>query len=329
MILSPGWRAAGFGAALFFLIGIQLPYLPVWMEEARGLSGVQITAIVSAATLLRVIVGPLLAAEAERSGLRRKLIQLSLVMATGYGFLTQMQGFGTIALFAIVIYVSWGVLNPLTEALLLASTKTGQPDYGRARSLASAVFVVASLATGIIGACVRAGGHCLCADRLCCFVGRRYPAACSTPKGSATGAGPGGNRARWVFALPQPAACIGLPCGGFYSRGACLLLQSWVQCLAEPGDWRSAYRCALVDGGCCGGRFAGGLWCCVCSLDARCAHSAGRSWCGGALDTDGLCAGAGRYFTRCNACMHSPLRQPISGGFDFCPKSSLNLKSPL
>ena len=148
--MSRNWRATGFGVALYLLVGANLPFLPVWMESERGLSGGQISAIIAAATLIRIFAGPMIAAEAERRGLRRVLGALALVTLLSY--IALFPG-GPILLAAILLvgtYVMWGVLSPLTEGLLIASTQEGRPDYGVARALASAGFIVSSLLVGAL-----------------------------------------------------------------------------------------------------------------------------------------------------------------------------------
>jgi len=153
--MSRSWRATLFGVALYLLVGANLPYLPIWMEETRGLSGSEISAIIAAATLIRIFAGPMIATEAERRGLRSALGALSLITFLAYVALVPNSPILLATLLLIVTYVAWGVLGPLTEGLLLAGTQDARPDYGVARALASASFIVSSLG---VGALVRAMG---------------------------------------------------------------------------------------------------------------------------------------------------------------------------
>jgi len=51
--MNTAWRATLFAVGLYLLVGANLPYLPVWLEEGRGFSGGQISAMVAIATLIR------------------------------------------------------------------------------------------------------------------------------------------------------------------------------------------------------------------------------------------------------------------------------------
>lgn len=148
--MNAAWRATAFGAALYLLVGANLPYLPVWLEEARGFSGWQISAMIAAATLVRIVAGPLIAASAEQGGLGRPLRQLALVSLFAFGALIPETPVGFVAVLVMLTYVVWGALAPLTEALLLAGTKDARPDYGMARAIASSCFIIASLGTGAL-----------------------------------------------------------------------------------------------------------------------------------------------------------------------------------
>lgn len=153
--MSSAWRVTAFGAALFFLVGANLPYLPVWLEDGRGFKGWQISGVVALATLIRIFVGPLIAARAEQDGLSKTLCQLSLVFLLAYGAMVPSSPTIVVAALVTVTYLVWGALAPLTEALLLAGTRNQRPDYGVARALASSSFIIASLA---VGALVRSHG---------------------------------------------------------------------------------------------------------------------------------------------------------------------------
>ena len=148
--MNANTRATLFGMALFLLVGANLPFLPVWMETERGLSGGQISAIIAAATLIRIFAGPMIAAEAERRGLRAVLGMLALMTMLSYLALFPGGPLLLAATLLICTYVSWGVLSPLSEGLLLASTQEGRPDYGVARALGSASFIVSSLGVGAL-----------------------------------------------------------------------------------------------------------------------------------------------------------------------------------
>ncbi|MEO1476276.1 MAG: MFS transporter [Pseudomonadota bacterium] len=148
--MSPAWRATAFSAALFLLVGANLPYLPVWLEKARGFSGTEISAIAAAGMLIRVFAGPLAAGRAETSGLARTLLHMSIVLVLAYAVVVPDSPKAMVAAAIMVASIAWGTVMPLTETLLLSSTKDVRPDYGVARSLSSAAFILASLSLGVL-----------------------------------------------------------------------------------------------------------------------------------------------------------------------------------
>ncbi len=148
--MNRNWRATLFAAALYLLVGANLPFLPVWMEAERGLSGGEISAIIALATVIRIFAGPMVAAEAERRGLRVVLGVLALVTMLSYVALYPDGSLGLAAMLLVLTYITWGVLSPLSESLLMAGTQEGWPDYGIARALASLGFILSSLVVGAL-----------------------------------------------------------------------------------------------------------------------------------------------------------------------------------
>ena len=59
MGLSASWRAALAAGAVNLVLGANLPYLPVWMERAAGMSGAEIAGASTLAILIRIFAGPL------------------------------------------------------------------------------------------------------------------------------------------------------------------------------------------------------------------------------------------------------------------------------
>lgn len=149
--MSSAWRATAFGASIYLLIGANLPYLPVWLETSRGFTGTQISGLIAAGTLIRIFAGPVMAARAEQSSMRVVLAQTSLVCLLAFGALVPSITPVTVVVALVVLtYVAWGLMMPLTDAVLLSGTKGQRPDYGVARAIASVSFIAASLAVGAL-----------------------------------------------------------------------------------------------------------------------------------------------------------------------------------
>ncbi|MEX1249815.1 MAG: hypothetical protein WEA77_01285, partial [Hyphomonas sp.] len=59
MSLSDPWRASLAAFAVNLVLGANLPYLPVWMEEAAGMSGAEIAGAATIAMIIRILAGPI------------------------------------------------------------------------------------------------------------------------------------------------------------------------------------------------------------------------------------------------------------------------------
>ena len=68
------------------LIGIQLPFFPLWLE-AKGLDAAQIGIVLAAPAFVRVAAVPLLTRIADRhGGLRETLVGAAIAAAAGYAY---------------------------------------------------------------------------------------------------------------------------------------------------------------------------------------------------------------------------------------------------
>ena len=135
---------AGFGCAL--------PYLSRWLEATHGLSGLQIAAIVSSAQLLRVVVGPLLAAWADAQADRRTpLILLSALSTIAFAVLFVSQGFPALLAAGFLAQTATQAVGPLVERMLMRESllKRGLP-YGLARGIGSAAFILGAVGGGLL-----------------------------------------------------------------------------------------------------------------------------------------------------------------------------------
>ncbi len=150
MRMSDSWRAAIAASAIHLVMGANLPYLPVWMERAAGMSGAEIGGASTLAILIRIIAGPLTAGIAQERGLRGTLALTMLVSFAGYVLLVPDSPRMVAFLLCVVIYSALNVAGPLFEAILVHGTRGGRPDYGEARALVSLAFVAANLLGGAI-----------------------------------------------------------------------------------------------------------------------------------------------------------------------------------
>lgn len=150
MKLSASWRAALAAGAVNLVLGANLPYLPVWMERAAGMSGAEIAGAGTLAILIRIFAGPLTAGIAQDHGLRGTLASIMAIAFAGYALLVPDAPRAVAFLLCVLIYSLMNLVGPLFEAVLVYGTRNGRPDYGEGRAIASTAFVLANLAGGAI-----------------------------------------------------------------------------------------------------------------------------------------------------------------------------------
>lgn len=144
-----GVRIALFYAALFLIYGVQVPYLPVWLDW-KGLSAAEVSIIAAAPFFVRVVATPVVSLLADARGIHRGLVvtisALALVAAL---LLTQVSGFWPILIVATVMMVSGSTVMPLAETVAVDAVRRKGLDYGRMRLWGSATFIVASWVGGV------------------------------------------------------------------------------------------------------------------------------------------------------------------------------------
>lgn len=138
-------------SALFCGSGALLPFLPRWLEEERGLTGLEIGAVASAAQLARIVVGPLIATWADGFPDRRTPIRLLALASLGLYALFFLSD-GLLALFTLSFLAAsmMQALTPLIEGGALRWSQTGRIPFGVARGIGSAGFILGNVAGGAL-----------------------------------------------------------------------------------------------------------------------------------------------------------------------------------
>ncbi len=153
-----GARIAMVYGALFFGIGVSLPFLPVWLK-ARGLGVEQIALVLAVQSGLRVIASPLMSHLADRLGrLRPVMAGCALAALAGLFWLAGAGGFVSIVLGVAVAYGAFAPLMPMTEAYAVSAGRRHGLDYGRMRLWGSLAFMAGNLVAGA-ALDVLAAGH--------------------------------------------------------------------------------------------------------------------------------------------------------------------------
>ncbi len=146
-------RLAAFYFAYFAMMGVIIPYWPVWLQS-RGLSAVEIGIVLAASRWLSVGTTPLIAQFADRRGeSRRLLLVLMAGVAAGYAANSAAYQFWLILLISVYTSALIRAAMPVGDAMTLMYVVRRQVDYGRVRLWGSISFIGATFLGGeLLGA---------------------------------------------------------------------------------------------------------------------------------------------------------------------------------
>lgn len=137
-----------FFAAIFGVVGVYLPFWPVWLA-GRGLEPAEIGLVTGAGMFVRGLSTPLIGSLSDRARDRRRVMAGGAAVGLAAMLLFHVaDGFVAILLTAIVLTLGHGALTPLADNLAMLLAKARQFDYGRVRALGSIAFVIASVGAG-------------------------------------------------------------------------------------------------------------------------------------------------------------------------------------
>ena len=145
-------RLAFFYAAVFAMIGIHVPFWPVWLA-AKGLGPADIGVIIAASLGVKVVFNPLIAHVADRRGQRRPImVMLATLSFVAFALFGWTDGFWPILGVSVLFFAVWSPLMPLGESLAMLSGQGGgkELDYGRVRLWGSLSFIAGAVGAGTL-----------------------------------------------------------------------------------------------------------------------------------------------------------------------------------
>jgi PPP family 3-phenylpropionic acid transporter len=138
---------------LFFELGVNLPFLPVWLR-AQALSDAEIGLVLAAPLVARLLANPLATALADRAGQASGLILgCAVAVLAGLAMLAGVHGLPAILLVVFAIGLAQGPLIALSDSFTLdrlSAAPAPELAYGRIRLWGSLAFMVASLGGGLV-----------------------------------------------------------------------------------------------------------------------------------------------------------------------------------
>ena len=145
-----------FFAGYFVFGGVAIPFFPVWLDS-RGMSDVEIAAIIAVPGFLRVFLTPFAGIFADRAPNRRfAAICFTLPAAAIFLFAWPADGFWPLLIVVALSFTVWGLALPVGEALALTGLRRYGLDYGRMRIGGSVSFIVVNLGAGAVIALLHA-----------------------------------------------------------------------------------------------------------------------------------------------------------------------------
>lgn len=141
-------RLAFYYFAIFLIAGVHTPYWPVWLT-ARGLSASDIGLLTGIVMVSRIATGPVIALLADTAATRRTpIILLSCGAFTGFALFSGAHSFTAILLITLLVSMTFPVILPLLDTLILDQAALRRIDYGQVRLWGSLSFIGASMAGG-------------------------------------------------------------------------------------------------------------------------------------------------------------------------------------
>ena len=141
-------RISHFYWAIFLIVGLQTPFLPVWLD-ARGLTLSEIAIAGAIPLFVRIVATPIVAYLADRSGDHRRMtILLAWSGLACTVLLSQSPRVWPIILLTALMMLTTSTIMPLTETVAMRAVRGHGLDYGRLRLWGSISFIVATLIGG-------------------------------------------------------------------------------------------------------------------------------------------------------------------------------------
>src|SRR5262245_21774688 len=139
-------RLKAFYAALFTTLGVQMPYLPVWLT-AKGLDAEAIGLVLAVPIVVRFVAIPLATRAADRHDALRGVIVIAAAAATvAFASLAFAQGLIAIMVLYALASAAYTPVMMLADTYALRGLSRRGRAYGPVRLWGSAAFIVASFA---------------------------------------------------------------------------------------------------------------------------------------------------------------------------------------
>ncbi len=148
--VNPAPRLAAFYAAYFGVIGVLMPFWPVWLAEA-GATESEIGVLVATGAAVRLVGNPVIGGFVDRRGKSRgTLLVLAWAAMACFSLFAGARGFWWLLSISIGFGLAHSPLLALVEALSTRWVVARGLDYGRLRVWGSIAFIGGAVAAGAL-----------------------------------------------------------------------------------------------------------------------------------------------------------------------------------
>lgn len=146
--MSAAFRLSLHFGGMFLVIGIMMPFWPVWLSH-KGLTSTEIGMVLAAGSIVRVFLSPLIARLCDRLGERKRpIIVLSVMALLLFLPFIFLDDFVPILMLQACFAGILGPLMPLSDSLSMIGVRKHGIDYGRVRLWGSLTFIVGASGVG-------------------------------------------------------------------------------------------------------------------------------------------------------------------------------------
>ncbi len=141
-------RLSLFYAALFSVIGVQLPFWPLYLSS-KGMSAAEIGVLLASAYFVKIVTNPIAGHVVDRRGDRRRpLLLLAAISAATTALFAVANDFLPLLTVTLVSAAAFTAMMPLGDSLTMLTSLNQRLDYGRIRLWGSLSFIAVSSLAG-------------------------------------------------------------------------------------------------------------------------------------------------------------------------------------
>lgn len=147
---SVALRIALFYSAIFVVLGVSLPYFPLWLEW-QGLTAFEIGIVTSVPLFIRIAATPMIGFAADQARSVRRIVIIAAFAGLGSAcLLMASSGVWMILVLFTMFQIASLALMPLAEVAAMQGVREKDLDYGRMRLWGSVAFIAANVGGGLV-----------------------------------------------------------------------------------------------------------------------------------------------------------------------------------